>query len=174
MDIKLRLEDGHSLTLGSKREDIEAELKQADVHYDVLYNKEDKQGMLETIMSIRKYRIELHMQNNVLILLSAGNNKFNHILKREELSKNIAADMKVIQDNICNILDLPLGYPLKLEKLDTKNLNSMLIADTGDAKVRIGIAQDGSGNIYINTIRLLDTSIATSIKRVGISGAVQG
>lgn len=154
MKIGMFVRDGVKAELGGTKEKLLADLDSCDFKYEIPFDKINKKGVKETIITMRDPDIEISAEDDVITYIKTVNTEFSNLDKIDSTSINITEHINKIKEQLSEKLDTK-GCPVTIEKLDTRTLNIAFIVTSNNEKCRIQIVRDTRGNVYINTITSL-------------------
>lgn len=154
MAIGLFITEEIKVELGEIKEKLLYDLDKASIKYDIPFDKLNKDGIKETIITMREPDIEISVENDIITYIKTVNTEFSNLDKVENVDVNITEHIKKIQEQLNKKFSTD-DCNLKIEKLDSKTLNITLIITSKENKCRIQIIRDTFGDIYINTIRAI-------------------
>lgn len=154
MAMGLFITEGIKVELGEIKEKLIFDLDKASIKYDIPFDKINKDGIKETIITMREPDIEISIENDIITYIKTVNTEFSNLDKVESNDVNITEHIKKIQEQLVKKFGTD-DCKIKIEKLDSKTLNITLIITSKGGKCRIQILRDTFGDIFINTIRAL-------------------
>lgn len=154
MDIGMRLNENIKVNLSESREELINKLTKEEIRYNILYDKPDKQGLKETIISIGEFDTEIHLSDNKIIYISAYNNENTSVLNND--TENVSPIDFI---NLCKDRLYTMGIKnkelIEIDNLDFKTLNCSFNIKCNDNICRAITARDAHGNVFIKSIRIL-------------------
>lgn len=152
MAIGLHINEDVKVNIGEIKEQLMADLDKCNIKYSIPFDKTNKSGIKETLITMRDPDIEISIENDIITYIKTENTPFSNLDKVEGTDVNITEHIKRIRDKLSQKFRSE-NSTLKIEKLDSKTLNITLIIVEDNKKCRIQIIRDTFGEIYINTIR---------------------
>ena len=154
MAIGLFITDSIKVEIGEIKEKLLSDLDSESIKYDIPFDKINKEGIKETIITMREPDIEISVENDIITYIKTVNTEFSNLDKVENTDINMTEHIRNIQEQVNKKFNTE-DCTIKIEKLDSKTLNITLIVTYKNGKCRIQIIRDSFGDIYINTIRAL-------------------
>lgn len=154
MAIGLFINENVKVELGEIKEKLLFDLNKESIKYDIPFDKINKEGIKETIITMREPDIEISIENDIITYIKTVNTEFSNLDKIENTDVNITEHIRKIQEQLNKKFGTD-DCTLKIEKLDSKTLNITLIITSKFGKCRVQIIRDTFGEIYINTIRAI-------------------
>lgn len=154
MAIGLFITEDIKVEIGEIKEKLLFDLNNASIKYDIPFNKINKDGIKETIITMREPDIEISIENDIITYIKTVNTEFSNLDKVTNTDVNITEHLKKINEQLNKKFGTD-GCTFKIEKLDSKTLNITLIITSKNQRCRIRVIRDAFGDIFINTIRAL-------------------
>ena len=152
MAVGINLTDGVRVELGEIKEYLLQDLDNTDLTYDIAFDKVNKENMKETIIHIREINTEISINNDIVYYIKCGNTKYSHLDTIKDISENTMSHIQTIKDKINELFGVSKDYSIKIEKIDTKTLNTIVIVHSQYEKARVHVLRDAFGEVYINAI----------------------
>lgn len=154
MAIGLHITKDIKVELGEIKEKLMFDLDNASIKYEIPFDKINKDGVKETIITMREPDIEISIENDIITYIKSVCTEFSTLDKVENTDININEHIKKIKEQLYKKFNTD-ECSIKIEKLDSKTLNITLIIMYNNTKSRIQIIRDAFGYVYINTIRAI-------------------
>lgn len=154
MAIGIRISNNVEVNLGEIKERLLADLDNSGLEYSIPFDKLNKNNIKETIITIKDLSIEISVENDIITYIKSDNNEFTNLDKIESIEENVLNHIQNIKDKIASTFKKAADN-LKIEKIDTKTMNMVVILTDGDTRARVTILREGLGNVYINTLRAI-------------------
>lgn len=154
MAIGIRLTDKITIELGEIKEKLFKTFDDNNVKYSVPFDKVNNDGFKETIVHIESIETEISIKNDIINYVKLGKNKYTTLDKIEDIGSDIIGHIHNIQKHVENLLEVE-SKDLKIEKIDTTNMNITFIVTKVKDRARIQVLRDSFGDVYINTLRAL-------------------
>ena len=152
MAVGINLTDDIRVELGEIKELLLNDLTSAGIKYEIPFDKLNKEGIKETIIHIKEIGTEISIENDIISYIKLGNTPYTKLDTIDDITTNVLVHIKNIQKHIEDKFGNN-NYTVKIEKIDTVNMNITLIVSSDKDKCRIQILRDNTGGVYINTIR---------------------
>lgn len=154
MAIGLNISDNVRVELGEIKEELLNDLSNNNILYNIPFDKTNSNNIKETIIQIPDILMEISVENDIVTYIKSANNNYTHLDTVDITADNPVEVVKSIQQKI-NDKFKGNSDSIKIEKLDIKTMNIIVILISKTQKVRAVILRDAIGDIYINTLRIL-------------------
>ena len=154
MAIGLKFSNKLRIDLGEIKEELLAQLDEAEIEYSIPFDKVNKQNFKETIIDIKGLGIEITTENDIINYIKSNGNEYTIVDTIEKVDSNVLKHLSTIQDKVYKFFDSS-KYNIKMEKIDIKALNMTFLLYSDDERARVQIIRDTAGKVFINTIMRL-------------------
>jgi len=159
VSIGLKLDNGVKISIEDRKEELVNKLEKAQVNFNIPFEKENNQGVKETLVTLEQYGIEITLDNEEVTYIKSASNEYS-IINGIEIEENDSIDeqLKTIRDCIQKMY---LQYSVRFERIDTKSMNIAIVLtekenQSDKLKVRITVIMNRNKKIFINTIRKVE------------------
>lgn len=152
MGLRVKLNEKLSIGINDKLSDIEDSLKEEEVRFKLLYDKENKDGNRETIMSIGEFSTEVHLLNHEVTYIRTYNNKYNNIVTSDKHSVSPLAFITRIKAIIFG-MSTDGVVDIDMETLDMGAMYCVMVVPFDEYKCVLATARDPHGNVFLSTVR---------------------
>jgi hypothetical protein len=154
MSLGLNLNENVKVVLGENREQLLEKLKKEEIRHKVMYDKPDDNGVLETVINIGEYDIEIQLWNNIIGAVRAYNNTYTNIYKSGERYGTPSKFLARVQGKIKEMCE-DEDVHIDIEKIDLGTMQCRFIVNQNGSIYKISTTRDAHSNIYIGNLRLL-------------------
>lgn len=152
MAIGINLTKDVRVEIGEIKEYLLQDLDNSDLTYDIAFDKVNKENMKETIIHIREINTEISINNDIIYYIKCGNTEYSHLDYIKNVGENTLSHIQNIKEKINTLFGIDKNYSIKIEKIDTKTLNTIVIVQSQYEKARVHVLRDAFGEVYINAI----------------------
>lgn len=151
MKIGINLTDNIKVKLGEIREVLLKDLDEQNIKYSVPFDQTNKQGVKETIITMREPDIEISIENDIVTYIKMSNNEYSNLDNIEVIGDNALEHIQKIKKQIEERFNIE-DSDIRIEKIDTKTMSITMLIITNKDKARLQIVRDTYGDVYINTL----------------------
>lgn len=151
MKIGINLTDDIKVKLGEIREILIRDLDEQGIKYSVPFDQTNKQGIKETIITMREPDIEISIENDIVTYIKMSNNTYSNLDNIEVIGNNALEHIQKIKKQVIDKFGINES-DIRIEKIDTKTMSITMLVMSNKDKARLQIVRDTYGEVYINTI----------------------
>lgn len=153
--VGLKLAEDVKVVIGEIREELFEELKKSTLDYSVAFDKVNKNGVKETIITLRNPDIEISLNNDIVEYIKTVNTEYSKLDEIKHLGDNSVEHIQKITGNLVKYFEVE-AKDIILENIDITNMSiTAIIKYDTTSKIRVHVLRDAFGNIFINTIAAL-------------------
>lgn len=157
MEISLNITEDIKLGINEELNELIKRLEDAEIRYKILYDKvNESSGIKETVMYIDEFGTELHLVDNKICYISSYNNKYTNIIDKDTEDIKPIKFVNIVKDKINKLVEHEVK--IDIEKIDLGTMNCRFVIHGEKGKYKINLSRDGHGNVYIHTLRAVQTS----------------
>ena len=151
--IGLNITDSFKININDVKEAVLEGLKSNNIEHSIAFDKVNKNGIKETIITMREPDIEVSLENDIVQYIKTVNTDYSQVDTLKSIGDSPASHIPAIKKNIEKKFGVD-GSCIKIEAIDTSSMNMTVVIKYNDNKntVRVHIIRDAFGNIFINTI----------------------
>ena len=153
MALGLKLNEAVKITLGENRKQLIEKLEKEEIRHKVMYDKENDQNELETIINISEFDIEVQLYDNIIYAVRTYNNPHTNLYKHGERYGTPLKFLARVKDKLRVMCDNE-DINVEIEKIDLGTMQCRFTVRDGRMSYKVSSTRDAHGNIYIGNIRL--------------------
>jgi hypothetical protein len=141
--------------LGLEKDKLLEDFDKNNVKYEIEYDKENKLNIKETFISINGSSLEVNMENGIVNYIKMGNTEFSNLCKIDDAEENTLEYIRVIKEHINEKLNSNGELSIKIERIDTKSMNVLIIISSEKEKARVNVIKNNNGDVFISTLQTI-------------------
>jgi hypothetical protein len=95
------------------------------------------------------------MENGIVNYIKMGNTEFSNLCKIDDAEENTLEYIRVIKEHINEKLNSNGELSIKIERIDTKSMNVLIIISSEKEKARVNVIKNNNGDVFISTLQTI-------------------
>ena len=164
MELGICLNDNMRIELTDTKDRIISMLEENEVRYMIPLDADnDITKLHETVILIHEFEVELKLINNIVVFIRSINNKYTNLFSFDECKNmTIYKYSTSITEKLAHMTDTN-NFKVSIDSINLKTLCGTVICKCNNIESRIRMARDGHGNVYIQTLKLLNDGTNTFV-----------
>ena len=151
--VGLKILDDFTITIGENLDELIAKLNEKEVKFNVPYKggSDKNQNM---ILFIETFGVEINAENKLVSFIKSNNGELNYITNVSNLKPVFA--LRNMMSKTAELFDVEESV-LRLDRFESNTMTTLLsVPYSKDKKVKITLIKGAHGNVYLETMELIN------------------